>query len=121
MLNKLTARLTGKRHEQQAEQFLQQQGLISLQRNYQCRLGEIDLIMQQAQTLVFIEVRYRNNQDYGTAAESVTRSKQQKLLKTARYFLAQHAQYQQMDCRFDIVGISHNGTTIDWLQNAFME
>lgn len=118
---KLTTRLIGKRYEQQAEHFLQQQGLTSLVRNYQCRFGEIDLIMQQAQTLVFVEVRYRNSNTHGSAAETVTRSKQQKLLRTAGHFLAQQPQYRHMNCRFDIIGISHKGADIQWLQHAFTE
>lgn len=111
----------GKQHEKQAETFLQQQGLYSITNNFRSRMGEIDLIMQHEQCLVFVEVRYRKNAFYGSATETVNYQKQRKLVKTAYYFLARYPQYQKMDCRFDIVGISQQGQQIDWITNAFSE
>lgn len=84
-------------------------------------MGEIDLIMQDGDTLIFVEVRYRNNLSYGGPLESVTYSKQQKILKTAQYFIMKHAQYQHCNYRFDIVGISQQGQSIEWLSHAFGE
>lgn len=121
MLKKLTTLTIGKQHEEQAKRFLQAQGLRSIDCNFRSRMGEIDLIMQHEQCLVFIEVRYRKNSFYGSAAESVDYYKQRKLIKTAYYYLAKHPQYQHMDCRFDIVGISQQGQQIDWITNAFSE
>lgn len=121
MLKHLTSRLIGNLHERRAEKYLCQRGLRLIKRNFLCKVGEIDLIMLDGKSLAFIEVRFRNNDEHGNAAETVTRSKQQKIIKTAGYFLSQHRQYQHSDCRFDIVAISHNGTEIHWLKNAFME
>lgn len=121
MLKKLTSRLIGNKHEKAAERFLVQQGLCLVARNMHCRFGEIDLIMLDGETLVFIEVRFRQQNDFGSAIESVNRNKQQKILRTAGYFLTQNPQFQHSTCRFDIVGISQNGSQIDWLKSAFME
>lgn len=119
---KLLNRQIGQRQEAVAEQYLQQQGLATIQRNYQCRQGEIDLVMRDGETLVFVEVRFRKNADHGTAAETVDHRKQQKLLLAARHFLGQHTQYQQLYCRFDVLGIDNiNPAQFTWLQNAFTE
>lgn len=114
-------RSTGKQYEELAEAYLKQRGLQLVSKNFQCRMGEIDLIMQEDDTLVFIEVRYRSNLAYGSPLESVTFSKQQKILKTAKYFIMRHAQFQHLNYRFDIVGISQQGQAIEWLSNAFGE
>lgn len=77
---------SGKQAEDLALQYLQSQGLKLIYRNWQCALGEIDLIMLNKQILCFIEVRYRKSQQYGTAQETVTPTKQQKIVKTAKLF-----------------------------------
>lgn len=115
----MTSREIGKLHEDLAAAYLQQQGLQLLQRNFQCRTGEIDLIMLSQDTLVFVEVRYRRSDAFGSAIESVTYRKQQKILKTAQFYIMRNPQFQNLNYRFDIVGMSHNGQTIDWLSNAF--
>lgn len=117
----MTTRSIGQRHEETAAAYLQQQGLRLIERNFNSRMGEIDLIMLDDNTLVFVEVRYRKNDAFGSAIESVTYKKQQKILKTAQLYIMKHRQYQQLNYRFDIVGISQNGRTIDWLNNAFGE
>ena len=94
------SRRQGEQIEQQVEQFLQQQGLTPLTRNFHQRGGEIDLIMLQDQTLVFIEVRYRRSNRYGSALESVDLRKQQRISRTAALFLQRHPQHQQRQCRF---------------------
>lgn len=119
---KALARLTGQHHERQAANYLQKQGLQLIERNYRCRGGEIDLVMRDCDALVFIEVRYRSNSSHGCAAETVTAGKQQKILHAARYFLSHNPGYQQMPCRFDVLGIDNGQTTqYTWLQNAFTE
>lgn len=117
----MTTRTIGKQHEDLAASYLQQQGLQLIERNFNCRMGEIDLIMRHNDTLVFVEVRYRSNDAYGSAIESVTYKKQQKILKTAQFYLMKKPQFQHLNYRFDIVGISQNGQTLDWLSNAFGE
>lgn len=85
--------------------------------NYHCRFGEIDLIMTDAKTLVFIEVRLRSNSQFGNAAASITPQKQQKLILTAQHYLQQHGDSQ---CRFDAVLMSKADLQhIEWVRNAF--
>jgi putative endonuclease len=84
---------------------LQAQGLRLIERNYRCRLGEIDLIMQDGACLVFVEVRYRRGDGYGSALESVTAVKRRRILSTAQHYLQQHPTRQ--DCRFDEIGRAH--------------
>lgn len=106
----------GKQAEAQAEQFLCQQGLKLVERNYRCKLGEIDLIMRDGDSLVFVEVRLRRHSGFGSAAESVTPQKQRKLILAAQHYL-QHAGKNQ-PCRFDIVGLDQQSPPT-WLKNAF--
>lgn len=111
----------GKDAEQLAESFLINQGLKPLTCNYHCRFGEIDLIMMDNSTLVFIEVRYRKSALYGGAAASVTPKKQAKLIKTAQIFLAQQPQLWECNCRFDLVAFEE-GTRVStpiWYKDAF--
>ncbi len=116
----LFARDKGTKVETAVCRYLQQQGLKLLTRNYHSRGGEIDLIMQHGSVLVFIEVRFRQSAAFGTAAETVNRTKQSRLIHTAELFLQQH-QGQHDSCRFDVVGVSPvgNGYRMQWIQNAF--
>lgn len=112
----------GLRYEELAIAYLQQAGLCLVQRNFRCAAGEIDLVMLHREMLVFVEVRFRGNPHYGGAMATVTRDKQLKLLRTARYFLLCHKEHQQRACRFDVVGIApapEGGTCYNWIQDAF--
>lgn len=112
--------MKGKDAEKIASSYLQKQSLILLAQNYRCRFGEIDLIMQENDTLVFIEVRLRTQEAFGGAAASITPSKQAKLLRTARQYLAEIN--DQPPCRFDVILFSgSNGQNIEWIRNAFEE
>jgi len=99
--------------------FLERSGLILKATNYQCKLGEIDLIMLEQQVLVFVEVRMRNSEGYGSGAETVTLSKQTKIIRTAQHFLSANPHLSNQDCRFDVVSLSKNKQKIDWYKNAF--
>jgi putative endonuclease len=135
----------GSRFEQQACEFLQAQGLILVAQNWQQpKVGELDLIMlekgQAWSTLVFIEVRQRQRSGFGDAALSVTKSKQNKIIKAARYFLQQHPKYSEYECRFDVMAYDTHANTnannknkrndtnqapltntqAEWLQGAFI-
>lgn len=97
---------------------LQGQGLQLLERNFRSRGGEIDLIMRQANTLVFVEVRYRQSCHYGSPLETVTAAKQRRLSTAAALYLQQRN--LNLPCRFDVVGISGaQQETIEWIQDAF--
>ena len=98
----------GGHYERQACQYLQTKGLVLIAQNWhQPKVGELDLVMLEKgvawSTLVFIEVRQRRLSGFGDAALSVTTAKQNKIIKTAKYFLQQHPQYANHDCRFDVV------------------
>ncbi|WP_455815523.1 YraN family protein [Pseudomonas graminis] len=104
--------------EHQARQLLQASGLRFVAANVRYRTGEIDLIMRDKQVWVFVEVRYRRNDRFGGAAASITRSKQQKLLRAAALWLHSRGQsFDTTDCRFDVVAIT--GEQVEWLPDAF--
>ena len=102
--------------ERRACRYLQRQGLKLVDKNYRCTRGEIDLIMRDKEQLVFVEVRYRENQRHGTGIDSVDSKKIKKLILTARHYLASH----QLDvpARFDIVGFDAS-LNPQWISNAF--
>ena len=91
--------------EQQVKQYLSEQGLLWLASNYRCRVGEIDLIMNDHQHLVFVEVRARSSKAFGSALETVTYAKQQKIIKAALHFMLVHKQYNHWPARFDVVSL----------------
>jgi putative endonuclease len=108
--------------ENRARAYLEKQGLHLLKHNYRSRLGEIDLIMQDRDSLVFVEVRYRHRQDFGSGAESVDRRKQSKLIACAQYYIQTHPKTADQPCRFDVVSIGSQGDDgpVQWIQNAFL-
>lgn len=112
---------SGMQGEALALQYLQNQGLKLINRNWFCSFGEIDLIMMNKNELCFIEVRYRKSEQWGSAQETVTLSKRKKLIKTALLFLQKNSQFTMKACRFDIVAISGSldQPKINWLPNAF--
>lgn len=107
--------------EAAARRFLEHQGLRLVFANFRCRGGEIDLIMQQADVLVFAEVRLRSSLGFGGAAASVTRTKQQKIIATARAFLQHHPEFAHCNCRFDVLAVQagSQGWDVEWLPAAF--
>ncbi|MCX7100458.1 MAG: YraN family protein [Methylobacter sp.] len=108
--------IRGETAEEQAHNFLIKNGLKPVCRNFRCKQGELDLIMTDQQTLVIIEVRFRKTDKYGSAAESVTRSKQTRIIAATHVYLS--AQKIDRPIRFDVVAMSGNGA-IDWIKNAF--
>lgn len=114
-------RSTGADYEQRAGAELERAGLKTLARNYTTRHGELDLVMLDRDTVVFVEVRYRVRAGHGDALASITRGKQDKLIRTAQLWLAAHPQHAQRPCRFDVVGYdgSNDGTHMQWLRGAF--
>ena len=113
----------GLHYENQAKDYLLQQGLILLKQNYHCRYGEIDLIMLHQNTVCFIEVKYRNSMGYGGAASAISTQKQKKIVKTALIFISQNSTYKQHSMRFDALLMQQQRDSqtpcIDWIQNAF--
>lgn len=107
----------GARAEELCAELLRKAGLRVLARNWRCRHGEIDLVAEEGGTLVFAEVRYRRNERYGGAAESVTMAKQARLVAAARLYLMRRP---ETDCRFDVLLLdSLEASRIQWIRNAF--
>ena len=111
----------GNKAEKFALLFLKKQGLTFIDKNFFYRRGEIDLIMMDKQQLVFIEVRYRKSKKYGSALESVTQQKQQRIIKTSQYFLLKNKQYRQSALRFDVIAFQKDISTasMTWIKAAF--
>ncbi len=121
-LEKITTQNIGQVNETLAEEHLIQQGLKTLDRNFHSRFGEIDLIMRDQQTLVFVEVKYRKSAAFGGAISAISLQKQTKIRLCANYYLQQHGlNAYNTACRFDVVAIqaSSTNTQITWLKNAF--
>lgn len=117
----LTSLQLGYKAERAALQHLLTNGLVLISKNFSCRLGEIDLIMQDNDQLVFIEVRLRSNHNFGDGFASVTYSKQKKIIRTARHYLANKTYYANVSCRFDVVSVSlvKGNYCLDWITDAF--
>ncbi len=113
----------GAHAENLARAYLERHGLVFVTRNFTCRYGEVDLIMLDGRLIVFVEVRYRQRQDYGGALESVDFRKQQKLIRTATFYLQEQ---RQSDCfaRIDVVAMSDlpqapdTHPQIQWIRSA---
>ena len=102
--------------EQMAADFLAGHGLSIIARNYRCRFGEIDLVAKDGDTLVFVEVRLRRNRAFGGAIGSIDRSKQKKLMLTARHFLSRLR--TEPACRFDAILLDTlDARRIEWLRD----
>lgn len=113
----MNRRAIGEKREQQAKEYLQQQGYRILETNFYCRLGEIDLIAAKEDYLVFVEVKYRKNLHQGSPLEAVDYRKQRKMIKTAMYYIMMQGYQADIPCRFDVVAIT--GEQIEHLENAF--
>jgi putative endonuclease len=121
-MSTLRARL-GESGEREAETFLRRNGLTLVQRNYRCRAGEIDLVMQNddqaVKLLVFVEVRLRGDGAHVNALDSVDRNKQRKLITAARHFLMDNPQWSEHPCRFDVVALDPTRDRLVWVPAAF--
>ena len=104
----------GREAEQRALAYLQHQGLRLVSQNFRVKGGEIDVVMREGTTVVFVEVRQRRTLDYGGAAASITATKRRRLILAARHYLAR---FGESPCRFDCLLIQ--GETVSWLRGAF--
>jgi putative endonuclease len=108
----------GQQAEQAACHYLEQQGLRLITRNYRCRCGEIDLIMGDGDSLVFVEVRYRRHAGYGSSAETVDARKRARIVRCAQHYLQRHPAAQRCPARFDVIALDA-GQGLHWIPNAF--
>lgn len=104
--------------EKVAEDFLRARGLRCITRNFRCRHGEIDLVMQDGDIVVFVEVRQRAGNAFGGAAASITTAKQRRIAAAARFYLA--GMKSIPPCRFDAVLLT-GSTHLQWIRDAFQE
>jgi putative endonuclease len=116
-----TTTQSGKRAEKIALNFLTKQGIKIVSQNFHSRFGEIDLIGLDKQILIFVEVRYRKNEHFLSAVETIDKHKCKKIVITSEYYLNQHKKYQSYLCRYDVITITGNlnKPVIEWIKNAF--
>ena len=112
----MNKREIGKTGEIKAAKYLESMGVNILERNYQNRFGEIDIIGKEGNILLFIEVKYRKNESFGYPLEAVGFAKREKIRKMARFFLNEN-HYYRYNIRFDCIGII--GSQIEWIKGAF--
>lgn len=112
----MNRRETGTQYEERAAEYLIAQNYQILERNYRIRSGEIDIIARDGTVLVFIEVKYRKNDESGNPLEAVDIRKQKKIINVAHYYLYQK-KYGDVPCRFDVIGIC--GSHIEHMKDAF--
>lgn len=114
-------RAAGAIFEERACTELRRAGLKLLERNYTTRFGELDLVMLDRDTVVFVEVRHRLSSSRGDAAASINAAKRTKLIRTAELWLADHPQHANKACRFDVV--TYDGpeghAVMRWIRPAF--
>ncbi|WP_110685257.1 YraN family protein [Salinicola aestuarinus] len=112
-------RYRGEQIEQRVASWLAERGLEWVASNQHAKGGEIDLIVRDGETLVFVEVRHRRNTRYGHPLETVTAAKQRRIIKAARFYL--QTQRLSCPCRFDVVGVTGQAPTLEfeWIQAAF--
>ncbi len=109
--------LHGQAGEDRALDYLAGQGLQLVERNFRCKVGEIDLVMRDRDSLVFVEVRRRDSLDFGGALASVTPAKQRRMVRAAQFYLQRYRQLPP--CRFDVIAIDGHG--LNWLKNAIVQ
>ena len=112
--------------EDAALEHLRHHGLVLLERNFRCKVGEIDLIMRDGAALVFVEVRKRAGAGFGGALASITPAKQRRLMRAAQFYLLRVKPLPP--CRFDVVAIDGGsggsggaGGSLNWLKNVLTD
>lgn len=106
--------------EEIASKHLQKKGYAILERNFRCKMGELDIIAQKGELLVFIEVKTRNNLNYGLPCEAITLEKKHHIKRVSTYYIRQH-QLENLDLRIDVIEILkiEGKTYIHHLEDAF--
>ena len=122
MKQSTTRQTAGREAEAYALRHLQQHNLTLITQNWLCKRGELDLVMLDGDTVVFVEVRYRRHAGWGGALESVDVRKRGKLILAAQFFLQKESRWADSPCRFDVVAINGDpgsAPPLDWVKNAF--
>ncbi|NLO10638.1 MAG: YraN family protein [Clostridiales bacterium] len=113
----MNKREVGSRYEDTASRFLREQGYIILEKNFRCKIGEIDIIGKSEGYLCFIEVKYRSSSEYGFPSEAVDNRKRRKIVHTALSYMNYRKFPPDTPCRFDIVVILNDKYSL--IKNAF--
>lgn len=116
-----TNKVFGAFGESLAVEYLSKNGYKVLERNFRCRIGEIDIIAIQEDTVAFIEVKTRSSEKFGMPSEAVSLTKQNRMVKTALYYMQKNKLLDHM-CRFDVIEIivdEDNSKRINLIQDAF--
>lgn len=113
----MNTRKIGGLNEEKSVHYLKENSFQIITQNYQCRVGEIDIIAMKENILRFIEVKYRGNDFYGNPLEAITGKKQKKIIKVATWFLNENQQYANMQCSFDVMAVTDN--SIEYIFNSF--
>lgn len=113
----MNKRIIGGYKEDIATEYLIEHGYTIIDRNFSCKSGEIDIVAKDKEYLCFIEVKYRENNKYGDALETINYKKQQKLFKCANIYITSNKLVENLNYRFDVVAIK--GENIELIKNAF--
>ena len=112
----------GNKGEKLAAKFLKRKGYKIIQRNYKCKLGEIDIIAEQDRTIVFVEVKTRRTQEFGPPQYAITAAKKRQISSVALLYIREK-KFVEQSCRFDVIGITFPPESrkprIEHIQNAF--
>lgn len=108
----------GNEKEDQAVEFLANQGFNIISRNYHCRFAELDIVAVKNDLIIFVEVKYRHNSKKGMPFEAVDYNKSKRITKAAVHFISKYKEYASFQMRFDVISIL--GNDIDWIKNAFL-
>lgn len=111
-------RKTGQKYEEQAVAYLTDRGYVIVERNYKCPYGEIDIIARDGEYLVFLEVKYRRSDAWGSPGEAVDGRKQRRISRAALCFYGKNGYERDIPCRFDVIGVDGN-EKITHIENAF--
>lgn len=117
MIRTENRRRAGMEQEELAAAYLKKCGIRILERNYRTKTGEVDLIGEDGEYLVFFEVKWRSQAGSGYAAEAVDRKKQRQICAVADYYLYQNGYIQDQAVRFDVIAV--DGENLQWIKNAF--
>ena len=123
---KETSLKIGAEAEQFAHDYLLANDLIPVNRNFNTRRGEIDIIMQDKEQLVFVVVRFRQSNRFGSAEESITQQKRKKIKAAAAIYMQSHKMSNNTQARFDVVALtgdsrSSSQFSVNWIKNIFIE
>ena len=107
----------GRGQEQRVADWMRQQGFYIVEQNFRCKFGEIDLIAKKEGYLIFVEVKYRSNEQYGVPREAVDWRKRQRISNAAVFYLKRYGYSMEHPCRFDVAEVSQD--SINLMENAF--